>query len=254
MGFSMDRTDPRSNTKHGEAVVDAIHRYTGRPAERQTWAEFHSLRGQQDSNRAALKHGRQEAVRHRAQQHEDAGQMATQIQQRQVQPQATHAQQHGWTAPQRGQAEMATQQQAYERELQQYYQVGQLVTLANGQQVPLTMAMVHEHLQQEQQDHHQQQHYYADQLQQQQLQRQHALLLKQQSGQSAAPLDHDVDRMRRIDSARRQQQQYYAELQAQQQQAAEQPTGGGSGGGFRNLSRRTPTQQAEPRGLAAYSA
>ena len=149
----------------------------------------------------------------------------------------------------------AAQQQAYEQSLQEHYRLGQLVTLPNGQKVPLTMAMVQEHLLEQQLKHQHQQiphPYYADQLQVEQQQRQQQHRLKQLHGQSSAPLEHDIERKRRIDGAHRQLQQQYAEqlyLQQQKQpQLAEQPTGSGKTmqqqqAMLRSLSRYTPTQQ-----------
>jgi hypothetical protein len=209
MGFSMDRRDSRSNTKHGEAAVDALNRQAGRPSDRETWADHHQLRGDQDRKRVALQQKRQEAY----------------VRDDMLAPQ-TIQQQQAWAA----------QQQAYEQSLQEHYHLGQLVTLPNGQKVPLTMTMVQEHLLEQQLKHQHQQTphpYYADQLQLEQQQRQQQHRLKQLQQQSAAPLEHDIERKRRIDGAHRQLQQQYAEqlyLQQQQQQQpqlAEQPTGRG---------------------------
>ena len=229
MGFSMDRRDSRSNTKHGEAAVDALNRQAGRPSDRETWADHHQLRGDQDRKRVALQQKRQEAY----------------VRDDMLAPQ-TIQQQQTWAA----------QQQAYEQSLQEHYRLGQLVTLPNGQKVPLTMAMVQEHLLEQQLKHQHQQiphPYYADQLQVEQQQRQQQHRLKQLHGQSSAPLEHDIERKRRIDGAHRQLQQQYAEqlyLQQQQQQPqlAEQPTGSGKTmqqqqAMLRSLSRYTPTQQ-----------
>ena len=213
MGFSMDRRDSRSNTKHGEAAVDALNRQAGRPTDRETWADHHQLRGDQDRKRVALQQKRQEAY----------------VRDDMLAPQ-TIQQQQTWAA----------QQQAYEQSLQEHYRLGQLVTLPNGQKVPLTMAMVQEHLLEQQLKHQHQQiphPYYADQLQVEQQQRQQQHRLKQLHGQS---------------SAHRQLQQQYAEqlyLQQQKQpQLAEQPTGSGKTmqqqqAMLRSLSRYTPTQQ-----------
>ena len=228
MGFSMDRRDSRSNTKHGEAAVDALNRQAGRPSDRETWADHHQLRGDQDRKRVALQQKRQEAY----------------VRDDMLAPQ-TIQQQQTWAA----------QQQAYEQSLQEHYRLGQLVTLPNGQKVPLTMAMVQEHLLEQQLKHQHQQiphPYYADQLQVEQQQRQQQHRLKQLHGQSSAPLEHDIERKRRIDGAHRQLQQQYAEqlyLQQQKQpQLAEQPTGSGKTmqqqqAMLRSLSRYTPTQQ-----------
>ena len=228
MGFSMDRRDSRSNTKHGEAAVDALNRQAGRPTDRETWADHHQLRGDQDRKRVALQQKRQEAY----------------VRDDMLAPQ-TIQQQQTWAA----------QQQAYEQSLQEHYRLGQLVTLPNGQKVPLTMAMVQEHLLEQQLKHQHQQiphPYYADQLQVEQQQRQQQHRLKQLHGQSSAPLEHDIERKRRIDGAHRQLQQQYAEqlyLQQQKQpQLAEQPTGSGKTmqqqqAMLRSLSRYTPTQQ-----------
>ena len=228
MGFSMDRRDSRSNTKHGEAAVDALNRQAGRPTDRETWADHHQLRGDQDRKRVALQQKRQEAY----------------VRDDMLAPQ-TIQQQQTWAA----------QQQAYEQSLQEHYRLGQLVTLPNGQKVPLTMAMVKEHLLEQQLMHQHQQiphPYYADQLQVEQQQRQQQHRLKQLHGQSSAPLEHDIERKRRIDGAHRQLQQQYAEqlyLQQQKQpQLAEQPTGSGKTmqqqqAMLRSLSRYTPTQQ-----------
>jgi len=208
MGFSMDRRDSRSNTKHGEAAVDALNRQAGRPSDRETWADHHQLRGDQDRKRVALQQKRQEAY----------------VRDDMLAPQ-TIQQQQAWAA----------QQQAYEQSLQEHYHLGQLVTLPNGQKVPLTMTMVQEHLLEQQLKHQHQQTphpYYADQLQLEQQQRQQQHRLKQLQQQSAAPLEHDIERKRRIDGAHRQLQQQYAEQlylqqQHQQPQLAEQPTGRG---------------------------
>ena len=228
MGFSMDRRDSRSNTKHGEAAVDALNRQAGRPTDRETWADHHQLRGDQDRKRVALQQKRQEAY----------------VRDDMLAPQ-TIQQQQTWAA----------QQQAYEQSLQEHYRLGQLVTLPNGQKVPLTLAMVQEHLLEQQLKHQHQQiphPYYADQLQVEQQQRQQQHRLKQLHGQSSAPLEHDIERKRRIDGAHRQLQQQYAEqlyLQQQKQpQLAEQPTGSGKTmqqqqAMLRSLSRYTPTQQ-----------
>ena len=228
MGFSMDRRDSRSNTKHGEAAVDALNRQAGRPTDRETWADHHQLRGDQDRKRVALQQKRHEAY----------------VRDDMLAPQ-TIQQQQTWAA----------QQQAYEQSLQEHYRLGQLVTLPNGQKVPLTMAMVQEHLLEQQLKHQHQQiphPYYADQLQVEQQQRQQQHRLKQLHGQSSAPLEHDIERKRRIDGAHRQLQQQYAEqlyLQQQKQpQLAEQPTGSGKTmqqqqAMLRSLSRYTPTQQ-----------
>lgn len=228
MGFSMDRRDSRSNTKHGEAAVDALNRQAGRPSDRETWADHHQLRGDQDRKRVALQQKRQEAY----------------VRDDMLAPQ-TIQQQQAWAA----------QQQAYEQSLQEHYHLGQLVTLPNGQKVPLTMTMVQEHLLEQQLKHQHQQiphPYYADQLQVEQQQRQQQHRLKQLHGQSSAPLEHDIERKRRIDGAHRQLQQQYAEqlyLQQQKQpQLAEQPTGSDKTmqqqqAMLRSLSRYTPTQQ-----------
>ena len=221
MGFSMDRRDSRSNTKHGEAAVDALNRQAGRPSDRETWADHHQLRGDQDRKRVALQQKRQEAY----------------VRDDMLAPQ-TIQQQQTWAA----------QQQAYEQSLQEHYRLGQLVTLPNGQKVPLTMAMVQEHLLEQQLKHQHQQiphPYYADQLQVEQQQRQQQHRLKQLHGQSSAPLEHDIERKRRIDGAHRQLQQQYAEqlyLQQQKQpQLAEQPTGSGKTM-QQQQAMRTPTQ------------